>query len=131
MDNTYENVINKTIDIFTFYIDKYGAIVSIKKTTQPINSDGIINIHQLKHIISRHSRFDNDQYHMDDILSYNNTFNVYDKEHNKDRLRHHTMDDIIQFNPTSKILRKLNCIILIMKIGKKKNKTRRIPIIRR
>lgn len=130
MDTTYEIVINNTIDIFTFYIDKYGAILSIKKTTQPIHTDGIIPIHQLKNIISRHSRFGNDRYHMDDILSYNNTFNVHEKEHNKDQLRYHTMNDIIQFNPTSRILRKLNCIILIMRIGEKKNKTRRIPSIR-
>jgi hypothetical protein len=122
----YENVINHSIDIFIFYIDKYGCIVSIKKTSHALSKDGIIPTDQLKRIISTFSMFDRCKFHVDDILSYNNTFDVNVKHHNKDTLCNHTINDIIQFNPTSRILRKLNCIILIMRFGEKKNKTRRL-----
>ena len=111
------------VDIFILYIKNNHIITMDKDNITLDSSTSSITPSTLSRIVASHNTVDGTPYKLDEVISYNNTYDTKRQPNVPDVLRIHDRSSPIIFKPSSRMLASLNCLILIMKCVPKRNKT--------
>ena len=111
------------VDIFILYLKNNHIITMDKENITLDSSTSSITTSTLSRIVASHNTVDGTHYKLDEVISYNNTYDTKRQPNVPDVLRIHDRSSPIIFKPSSRMLASLNCLILIMKCVPNRNKT--------
>lgn len=103
------------VDIFILYLKNNHIITMDKDNIIPDSATSSISPATISRITASHCMVDGTRYTLDEVISYNNTYHLNRQPDVADVICIHDGLSPIIFNPSSRMLASLNCLIIIMK----------------